>query len=264
MQPETYSNTLIPASSALRILTLANEALEIGDRNAGIQHALAGICELLGADTSFLFVFDSPDIATPQLGVMHGYTPERAPQVLARYASLGDGFDTLAQRVRAAYDGKAAVLARRRQELITDRDWYNSAYVNEFRREWGFDHSIYSIQRVGQQRVGMSVNRAFGGAAFSAEDRALIEIFHLAISRAVSRPLTGKYQPFSQACRASLAPRARETLDCLLRGASNKTIGEQLGLSPNTVHHYCKQVFRAFGVRSRGELIARWFAGSGP
>ncbi len=62
----------------------------------------------------------------------------------------------------------------------------------------------------------------------------------------------------NETCRASLAPRARATLDGLLRGAANKDIAEQLCISPNTVHHYCTMVFRAFGVASRSELIARW------
>ncbi len=120
--------------------------------------------------------------------------------------------------------------------------------MNEFRRPWGFDHSIYSIQRLGQHRIGMSVSRGFGSTPFSAAGRALIEIFHLAIGRAMSVPARGSNAASNQACRASLAPRAREILDCLLRGAQNKHIAEQLGISPNTVHHYPRWCFAPYGV----------------
>jgi DNA-binding CsgD family transcriptional regulator len=132
-------------------------------------------------------------------------------------------------------------------------------YVNEFRKPWGFDHSIYSIQRLGSRRVGMSVSRAFGSQPFTAEEQALIEIFHVAIEPMMAKPPLPTANNGSGHTRASLAPRARETLDQLLRGASNKDIAAQLRISQNTVHHYCKMVFRAFGVHSRSELLARWF-----
>lgn len=256
----TSDSVMVSASTTLRVLELANEAHEAGDRNAGLVHALSGLCALVGADTSFMFVFDSSDGAVPQESIVHGYNRERAPQVIARYLSEGDRFDLLATGLRAAYDGRAPVMARRRQALIDDRRWYRSTYVNEFRRPWGFDHSIYSIQRLGSQRVGMSVSRPFGSRPFTAEDQALVEIFHLAIERVVARTARRTATGANEASRASLPPRARDTLDQLLQGASNRDIAGRLHISPNTVHHYCKMVFRAFGVRSRGELLARWFS----
>jgi DNA-binding CsgD family transcriptional regulator len=248
----------VSAQATLRVLELANQAHEIGDRNAGLVHALSGICDLVGADTSFMFMFDTADASVPQESMVHGYDRKSAPQVLARYINEGDRFDLLAAHVRTAYDGHAPVMARRRQALIDDRRWYRSMYLNEFRRPWGFDHSIYSIQRLGTQRVGMSVSRAFGARQFTTEDQALIEIFHLAIERVIARASPAANSSGNESVRASLPPRARDTLDQLLRGASNKDIAAQLRISPNTVHHYCKMLFRAYGVRSRGELLARW------
>lgn len=247
----------VPASKVLRILELANEAREISDRNAGLQHALNGICELLGADNSFLLVFGTPTASVVQSGFVYGYNHANAAGVLSRYFNEGDQFDLLAQELRSSYDGSAPVFARRRQELVADRDWYNSVYVNEFRRPWGFDHSIYSIQSLGERRIGMSVNRAFGGPPFSAEDQALIEIFHLAVGRFLSRPVLDAMS--NHGFRTKLTPRARQILDGLLRGETNKDIAELLGISPNTVHHYCKMVFRTFQVESRSELVAKWF-----
>jgi DNA-binding NarL/FixJ family response regulator len=55
-----------------------------------------------------------------------------------------------------------------------------------------------------------------------------------------------------------LSPRLRETLDCLLSGSSEKSIAEQLTLSPHTVHGYVKLIYRHFKVKSRAQLLAQW------
>jgi DNA-binding CsgD family transcriptional regulator len=250
----------VPAAKVRRILQIAHEAHEIEGHEARLRHALSGVCELVGADVGVIFVFRSPDASVPALGVMQGYSPERAPAVMGEYAARGDRFDLMAQRMRASFDGSTPVLARRRQELVDDRSWYNSEYVNEFRRRWGFDHSIYSMLSTGAMHVGMSVNRSFGGSPFETADQTLVEIFHLAVARVAAQSIPRSATLSHDARRAALAPRVSDTLDCLLRGASNKDIAEELQLSPNTVHHYTKIIFRAFGVRSRSELLAGWFA----
>jgi DNA-binding CsgD family transcriptional regulator len=251
----------VPAAKVRRILKLVNEAHEIADSNERLQLLCSGICGVVGADNSVMFVFDSARPSVPQAGFIYGYCKERAPEVLAEYVTQGDQFDLMAKKLRLAYDGEPA-FARRRQDLIDDRAWYNSDYVNEFRRRWDFDHSIYSMSmhKHGGIHHAMSVNRPFGSTPFDAEDRTLIELFHLAAARVAGESLRQRRTTANQACRNSLAPRAREVLEFLLRGASNKDIAEQLRLSPNTVHTYCKQIFKAFFVKSRSELIADWFA----
>jgi DNA-binding CsgD family transcriptional regulator len=55
-----------------------------------------------------------------------------------------------------------------------------------------------------------------------------------------------------------LSPRLNETLQCLLDGASEKKIAEQLKLSPHTVHGYVKLIYRHFQVKSRAQLLSQW------
>jgi DNA-binding NarL/FixJ family response regulator len=55
-----------------------------------------------------------------------------------------------------------------------------------------------------------------------------------------------------------LSPRLRETLDCLLSGSSEKSIAQQLSLSPHTVHGYVKLIYRHFKVKSRAQLLSQW------
>jgi DNA-binding CsgD family transcriptional regulator len=59
-----------------------------------------------------------------------------------------------------------------------------------------------------------------------------------------------------------LAPRVRQTLGRLLQGDSEKQIASRLGISPHTIHVYIKTLYRTFNVNSRGELLARFVAGS--
>ncbi len=64
------------------------------------------------------------------------------------------------------------------------------------------------------------------------------------------------YSPDEKA--RELSPRLRETLDCLLSGSSEKTIAQQLSLSPHTVHGYVKLIYRHFKVKSRAQLLSQW------
>jgi DNA-binding CsgD family transcriptional regulator len=181
--------------------------------------------------------------------------------VLAEYATQSVDFDLMAAKLRAGFSGSGQLLVRRRQELIDSRGWYNSSFVNDTRRRWGVDHCLYSLQHLGTSILGMGINRSFGSRPFSSRDQALIEIFHLAIAHVARFATTSTKASQNEARRNALSPRTRDTLDCLLRGASTKHIADELQLSPHTVHHYCKDIFRTFGVKSRSELVANWFTG---
>ena len=55
-----------------------------------------------------------------------------------------------------------------------------------------------------------------------------------------------------------LSPRLQQTLERLLAGDSEKQIAAHLGLSQHTVHLYVKNLYKHYGVSSRGELLARF------
>ncbi len=62
---------------------------------------------------------------------------------------------------------------------------------------------------------------------------------------------------------ASLSPRLRQVLNCLLTGMTRKEIAGELNLSVHTLGDYVKQVYQRFGVRSHPELLRRFFQGDG-
>jgi DNA-binding NarL/FixJ family response regulator len=88
---------------------------------------------------------------------------------------------------------------------------------------------------------------------FSARDRLLVSLLH--------SELGWLYQPEAALVSADvldLTPRQQQTLHALLAGHGDKQIARDLGLSPNTVHHHVKAIYKHFRVSSRGELLARW------
>ena len=58
---------------------------------------------------------------------------------------------------------------------------------------------------------------------------------------------------------ATLTPRLQQTLQCLIHGETERHVAGELGLSHYTVHDYVKIIYKHFGVRSRAELVARYF-----
>lgn len=51
--------------------------------------------------------------------------------------------------------------------------------------------------------------------------------------------------------------RLRKVAGCLLAGDTEKQAAQKLGLSTHTVHGYIKDLYKAFGVNSRPELLIR-------
>lgn len=56
--------------------------------------------------------------------------------------------------------------------------------------------------------------------------------------------------------RRQASPRQQQVLDLLLRGMTNKEIGERLEISERGVKHHVSRLFVQFNVESRAELMA--------
>ncbi|QEL20276.1 FHA domain-containing protein [Limnoglobus roseus] len=54
-----------------------------------------------------------------------------------------------------------------------------------------------------------------------------------------------------------ISPAEERVFNLLLCGHSEKMVAAVLSLSRNTVHNHVKQIYRAFGVHSRSELLAK-------
>lgn len=147
-----------------------------------------------------------------------------------------------------------AAVTRVRRELVADRDWDRSAYVNEVLRPHGGDegmmsrvavpavgaiYNIVSCQPVGARPIPVRVGRVVG-----------------ALQRELAPHLGRGLWLTTQPNVSGLPPRLRQVLAALLDGDSEKLVAVRLGLHPTTVHDHVKRLYRHFGVSTRAELLA--------
>jgi DNA-binding CsgD family transcriptional regulator len=187
-----------------------------------------------------------------------------------RQPDLVDPFELLGRR-GVADAGQSAVW---RAGHLSDHEWYNSVYYNEFARHLRLDDRIQITRQIGDRGLVHSVSfcRATGDPKF--DERAL-QLGSLAID---SMSLLRKWSissgtVFDAARRAGavaeetraidtdgveLTPKLKEVLELLLQGDSEKQIALKLKRSIHTVHTHVKRLHKAYDVSSRGELFARF------
>lgn len=141
-----------------------------------------------------------------------------------------------------------------RPDLVADREWEADRHVNEVLRPAGIDEGLVSGVRLADGRTHLiTLARGRAGRPFGPSERRLVEFLHAELARHLGRSLAGYSGP-----AAGLTPRLRQVLDELLGGDPEKSIARRLGITPDTLHGYVKQVYRAFGTTSRAELLAHF------
>jgi DNA-binding NarL/FixJ family response regulator len=156
--------------------------------------------------------------------------PELDPSDV-RIASLGVGSYTL-----------------RRQELAADRGWYSSVIFNEHYRPARINHYLLSMLHVPEHRAMHYVFlfKAHSDRPFTEREQQLVHHLHGELG-----------ELWRVASQARFPRRLQQTLLLLQAGYGEKEVAERLGLSPQTVHDYCKALHKRLNVRSRAELLAR-------
>jgi DNA-binding CsgD family transcriptional regulator len=111
--------------------------------------------------------------------------------------------------------------------------------------------SVYLGSGTGTLTV-IHLNRSHRDRDFSPREQELLGFFHQELAPLVGRALVSVSEPSP----AELSPRLRQTLAFLLEGDSEKQVASRLGLSVATTHQYVTALYKRFGVRSRGQLMA--------
>jgi DNA-binding CsgD family transcriptional regulator len=252
----TAMSGFVRAERARGLLRLLGELYEVGpEPDARRRHATAGLCRLLGAQVAAMVVVDDHrpgGVGVLRSAVDHGFSTARDRDTA--FAPLVAGGVIVDPALARLIDEPGPVVTRRREDVVSDREWYRSPLVMESRRVAGIDHVIYSWRTTEQPGVvhGICINRPWGERPFTEEDRDLLDVFQAecgALLRAARPPLPEE--------ALDLTRRERQTLEAMLSGASEKEIAAGLGLSHHTVHQYVKRIYLALGVRSRAELLAR-------
>jgi DNA-binding CsgD family transcriptional regulator len=251
---------LLRMADARRLWRLVAEASELPPRSrAQRQHLIEGITSLLGARMGAAVV--DVDFGPRGRGRIGDYVGVAGSD--GELLHLVDELTRRGSRANPAVDAlfrapapPGEVTTHDRSEIVCAGAWYRCEFVQEVMRPARLDHGIYSCCPTSRPDVagGLAIYRAWGDPPFEEEDRNLVHLFHVHAAALLLPAPT----PDEQAACAGLSRRQRQVLEQLLSGQSEKEIADRLALSPYTVHDYVKDVYRAFGVGSRAQLLARF------
>ncbi|WP_232293452.1 helix-turn-helix transcriptional regulator [Stigmatella aurantiaca] len=137
---------------------------------------------------------------------------------------------------------------RNREELATDRSWYRSVIFNDHYRPAQINHYLLSHLHIPGYRAAHDVFlfKARSEGPFTGRERQIVHHLHEELG-----------ELWMAASQARLPRRLQQTLSLLQAGYSEKEVAGRLGISPGTVHDYCKALHKRWKVRSRAELLAR-------
>lgn len=239
-----------------KVLRLALELREL-PRGSELQRrrALEGLCALVGGQVG-LWV-DVEGLSSGRVIIKNaldfGWSGERERRAFVSYTESAQWVALDPSMPRLAQAVTTPLCTFTRDQLLGDREWYESAHVQELRRAARVDSFIYAAYAPGGDcGRSFSLHRPWGDRPFGERERRLVDIFH--------HECTFLHEPRSTvdpALLRGLPPRLQDTLRGLAKGRSEKQIAADLGISPHTVHEYVKALHRHFGVQSRSELLAR-------
>lgn len=235
---------------------LVGECRDLGDHAAGwLARVGDGLRPLVGADVVLATLqppgpFHRFDTALALYDA--GWESEARRSHCLRYIG---GTDYLGSPDVVAYRalGRPNVVVPR-SRLVADRDWYRSPHFHEHWRPGGVDHYVVAVglAETGTATTLVNLSREVGRRRFTRREVRLIRLVHEEVGRLIGGPLAIGPDP-----TRGLPPRLGRALECLLDGDSEKQVAVRLGISPHTAHQYVKELYRHFGVASRGELHAR-------
>jgi DNA-binding CsgD family transcriptional regulator len=246
------ASVLIPSARVRRLVRLVGEVRELARTSADpLSHLLEGMVQLVGGEMGAFGRMPRdmvPGSNATQMVFAGGWSDE-----------VRRGFARLYQRDHGsavnpfvssmiAQTPPGAITVGRRCDFMQDREWYRSAFFNEFGRPWRVGDSVSGFVRLADGRSMAFTNlRGLRARHYSEVDRALVELL---VEQCVA-------QLFAPRPVRPLSPRQLQVRGRLLDGAAPTQIAAELGLSVNTINEYIRGVYRAEGVTTRAELQAR-------
>ncbi|MFP2925879.1 response regulator transcription factor [Pyxidicoccus sp. 3LG] len=246
------------SSQVKALVQLLNEAHELSvSQGERPRHLLSGLRRIMGADVAACVLErdfrpgERGDFTPVFLDGWDGTTLPACQALVKQGSAYNPGIRALMER--RPRPGVIATATRR--ELVGDRAWYGSPYVEHYLQPAHLDDSLYSSRWKDEPAVvqGIGIFRGRNERPFDAADRELLHLFHSECAAMLSAP----EPPGDDALMARLAPRERQTLELLLHGLADKEIAARLGISRFTVNQYTKSIYRRFGVQTRAALLAR-------
>ena len=244
-------------SDLRRAYRLIHECRDLGhDPTVWTGHAARILGPLVGAQFVLVlrFRFGQPG-GVPDVALLndHGWaSPRHRACWYERYVVQRQGVQLPSVTKFVTLPGR--LITRTREQLVDDAAWYGSAEFQDLFRQHAIDDFLASCRRWNDppSLFAFSLLRPLGEKRHGERERQLVHLFTDELSRYVGTALA--LEPGG--VFAALAPRLRQTLECLLEGDSEKQAAARLGLSRHTVHEYVTALYRRFDVQSRAELMA--------
>jgi DNA-binding CsgD family transcriptional regulator len=217
-------------------------------------HAIEGLHRLIGAlaVTGGEGRFVGPDRRIVALSAFDSGLDANGRRLMAAFHR--DGAVAMDPFLRALWRVPRTLITRTRSQLVADAVYYPSPAFQNYVRPANLGHRLASTHMSADASAMtiFEISRPLGDRDFSEHDVELLDFFHAEIGPLIGRTLVSAAEPSPE----MLSPRLRQTLACLLQGDSEKQIAARLGLSRTTTHQYVTSLYRRFGVRSRGQLLA--------
>jgi len=129
-----------------------------------------------------------------------------------------------------------------RPQTLPTACWAAIASVRQLPRAVESPMTSVSVNTpTGDVRVEASVNDEHGGIALAL----------LSAQSGTSRAQLPSAWP--------LTPRERDVVECVIEGHRNRSIARTLAMGEHTVEGHLRQIYGKLEVRSRSQLVARWF-----
>jgi len=158
------------------------------------------------------------------------------------------------------YEMTGDLAARRISDVASDRQFRSLGLYRDFYQPARVDHQlVVSVPAPHDGLISIAVNRY--RRDFTDQQRELLDLLrpHLTQAATIAALLN---QPVPDTPRDSggqllLTPRQTRILQLVAAGSADRDVARALGLSVRTVQAHLQHIYRALGVRSRTEALAR-------
>ena len=231
---------------------MGDVTLQQGSLDGKRQILLDGLSKLIEAD-GWIWICAAMDpernCPTP-INYLFGGINEQ--QVAALLNSFSDTASTdPCNDPLAALVARGEHFVRTRQQLVNDKEWYESTYTQTYFLRHGIEHPMYAITPSEQGYSAVCLFRFKEKPPFSKRQIRIVQIITSEV-RWLSK--CNLPSPYAEAV-LKLTPRLRSVLALLLTGHSCSQIAELYHLSPHTIKGYIRDIYRHFGVSSQVTLI---------
>lgn len=241
---------------------LVTEVCQLGhDAQAWTSRLMAGLADLFDAKMVGIAWATLPDPEQPnactrsEVELHYGLTEEEDRLYNETYCGPNGQFrGEFVQRIVRI---PTRFLTVRRQDVMSDEEWYAMPVVDDVHRRLDIDANISSafVSLSMGRLFGIAVHRRWGKPLYTVEERRLMRTLHVELARAWWSRFTSPND--QDGAIRGLPERLRQVLWLLCLGRSEKEIAAHLDISPHTVHNHVKRLHEVLGVRSRGELVSR-------